>query len=131
MFLVNTSIHEEILSSLERPDFCQFNPLFLRKNHAFLTELHFDVFPDRGNLGPWKSERPYCGFLVSTGLEKINKNTIRTYKVDYLLIMRVQANMLQIQGVIRVLSFLSSSKTLTPSNLHQNGCSKLHWKRKN
>ena len=127
MFLVNTSFHKEILGSLGRPDFFRFNPPFLRKNHLFLMELHSDMFPDCGNLGPWKTDRPYCWVPSSTGLGKISKNIIWTYKVDW----KVQANTFKNQGVTHDLSFLSSSKTLTPSKLHQNGCSKLHWSHRN
>src|SRR5260370_30807693 len=99
----------------------------MRKNHALLTELHFDVFPDHGNLGPWKSEKPYCWVPSFHRLGKINKNAIWTYEVDYPLDGKVQANTFKNQGAIHVLPFLSSSKTLTSSNLYQIGCSKLHW----
>src|SRR5260370_30564450 len=120
MFSDNTPLHEEILGSLGRPDFC-------KKNHALLMELHFVMFPDHGKSGLWK-KNPIVGFLVSTGLGKINKNTIWTYKVDYPLNIKVQANIFKNQGVIHVLSFFSSSKTLTPSNIHETGHSKLNWR---
>ena len=54
------SPYEEILGSLERPDFCQINPLYMRKNHTFLMELYLDMFPDCGNLGLGKSNKPFC-----------------------------------------------------------------------
>src|SRR5260370_41548516 len=107
------------------------NHIFLRKKHEYLMELKFEKFTDDGNLVKWKSEKTKCELLVFTGLVKINKNTIQTYKVNYSLNMKVQVNTLEIQGVIHVLSFPSSSKTLTPSNLHQNVHRKLHWKHKN
>ena len=62
-------------------------------------ELHFNVFPDRGNLGPWKPNKPFVGFLVSTGLGKIIENTKWVYQVDYSSNVKSQANMFQIQRV--------------------------------
>src|SRR5260370_41873732 len=83
------------------------------------------------DIGPWKTDRPYCWVPSSTGLGKISENIIWAYKVDFSLNMKVQANTFKNQGVTSDLSFLSSSKTLTPSKLHQNGHGKLHWSHRN